>query len=180
LVRAPHDTVYRYSKPFLWMLDSVVSRLNTSFYIDTKILDTVSTKPIAIKGLYPLYKIPYLKRDVTRVTPLTRFEPFVSENDHPAEYRLEQNYPNPFNPTTTIEFELPAESKVVLKIYNILGEEVATLLDNITMDEGSQSVEFNAINFASGVYFYRLETSGIGENGEIQHFTFVKKMILLK
>jgi hypothetical protein len=96
----------------------------------------------------------------------------VSENGtlNLSEYRLEQNYPNPFNPTTNILFNLKESGFVNLKIYNILGEEVATLLNNI-LPSGQHSIEFDASNLQSGTYIYRIQSNG---------FTAVKKMILLK
>jgi hypothetical protein len=93
----------------------------------------------------------------------------------PAIFSLEQNYPNPFNPSTTINFRLAADSKVNLKIFNVLGQEVATLLNN-NFVAGSHTVNFNASGLNSGVYMYRIEATGIdGTN-----FTSVKKMILTK
>jgi len=74
----------------------------------------------------------------------------------PTEFALLQNYPNPFNPTTTIEFALPRQARVTLKVFTALGEEVAVLLDE-TLDAGAKSVEFDARDLASGVYLYRLQ-----------------------
>ena len=96
-------------------------------------------------------------------------------NSVPSEFVLEQNYPNPFNPSTKIQFEIPASSRVSLKIYNSLGEEVATLVDNI-MNAGTHSVEWNGKNHfnstvASGVYFYRLTA---------ENFVQTKKMLMIK
>ncbi|ACF12813.1 5'-Nucleotidase domain protein [Chloroherpeton thalassium ATCC 35110] len=88
----------------------------------------------------------------------------------PATYALEQNYPNPFNPTTTINYTLASSGFVTLKVYDILGREVATLV-NEQMKAGQHIATFNAARFASGVYFYRLKA------GE---FVKVKKMMLLK
>ncbi|MFN0159000.1 MAG: choice-of-anchor J domain-containing protein, partial [Bacteroidota bacterium] len=76
----------------------------------------------------------------------------------PEKFDLSQNYPNPFNPATTIKFDLPKESQVSLKVYNALGEEVSTLVSN-NLVAGKYSVEWNAGDVASGVYFYRLITS---------------------
>ena len=87
-----------------------------------------------------------------------------------SEYRLAQNYPNPFNPSTIIGYQLPAMSHVVLKIYDVLGREVATLV-NETKEAGSYEVTFNASKLTSGIYFSRLESNGK---------QFTKKMILLK
>jgi len=83
---------------------------------------------------------------------------------------LEQNYPNPFNPTTTISYKLPYSSKVVLKVFNILGKEVATLV-NSQETAGLHQVEFNASSLASGVYFYQINAG---------KFVATKKLILLK
>jgi hypothetical protein len=93
----------------------------------------------------------------------------------PKEFVLAQNYPNPFNPSTKISFSLAADSRVILSIFNLLGEEVATVL-NSNMVAGSHSIDFNAVGLNSGVYFYRINAQGIdGTN-----FTSVKKMILTK
>jgi hypothetical protein len=95
----------------------------------------------------------------------------TTTSNKPLVYSLAQNYPNPFNPSTQIEFSLPKQSSVTLKVYNILGQEVATLLGNTTMTGGTHSVMFNARGLASGMYFYRLQAGS---------FTDVKKMLLLK
>jgi hypothetical protein len=85
-------------------------------------------------------------------------------------FHLAQNYPNPFNPLTTISFDLPKATKVVLKIFNILGEEVATLVSD-RLSAGSYSYEWNAGNFPSGIYLYRLRAGNYIET---------KKMILMR
>ncbi|MBN2365365.1 MAG: T9SS type A sorting domain-containing protein [Calditrichaeota bacterium] len=85
-------------------------------------------------------------------------------------YQLYQNYPNPFNPTTTIQFDLPKTSEVTLKIFNVLGEEVTTLLSGSLLS-GSHSVEWDASNLASGVYLYRLQAGDYVET---------RKMILMR
>lgn len=88
----------------------------------------------------------------------------------PTTYELSQNYPNPFNPTTTIEFIIPKDEKVVIKIYDVLGREVKTLLNELR-EAGHHEVEFNAAQFASGMYIYRM-TSG--------SYSQIKKMMLVK
>ncbi len=85
-------------------------------------------------------------------------------------YELSQNYPNPFNPSTKIEFAIPKQSNVELRIFNVLGQEVATLVHE-SMAAGRHTVSFDAKNLASGLYFYRI-TAG--------QFTSVKKMMLLR
>jgi hypothetical protein len=76
----------------------------------------------------------------------------------PTAFKLEQNYPNPFNPTTTIKFELAKTTRVSLKIYSLLGELVATLIDNEIKPAGTYTATFDASSLTSGVYFYKLET----------------------
>jgi len=85
-------------------------------------------------------------------------------------FELEQNYPNPFNPTTTIKYSVPERSNVLIRVYDILGEEVARLV-NTTQDEGSYEVNFDASNLASGMYIYRLDAGAV---------SLTKKMMLLK
>ncbi len=93
----------------------------------------------------------------------------------PMVYSLAQNYPNPFNPTTQINFSLASDSKVTLKIFDILGQEVATLL-NGNLLAGTHFVSFNASNLTSGVYLYRIDATG----ADGSNFTAVKKMLLTK
>ena len=88
----------------------------------------------------------------------------------PEKFSLLQNYPNPFNPSTKIDFTIPQSSFVNIKVYNILGEKVATLV-NETKAPGNYKVNFNAANLPSGIYFYKLHAGS---------FTESKKMILLK
>ena len=88
----------------------------------------------------------------------------------PLRHSLSQNYPNPFNPTTTIKYDLPIDSRVTLKVFNIIGQEVVTLVNDV-QKAGYKSVEWNASNFASGVYFYRLHAGS---------YTNVKKLLLLR
>jgi hypothetical protein len=88
----------------------------------------------------------------------------------PKVFALEQNYPNPFNPSTVMSYQLPVASNVSLKVYDVLGREVATLV-NGRQEAGRYSVSFNAASFASGVYFYRLQAG---------NFVQTKKMMLVK
>jgi len=88
----------------------------------------------------------------------------------PTDYNLGQNFPNPFNPSTNIKFGLPKSSDVKLKIYDILGNEVSTLINN-RLNPGTFEVHWDASRFASGVYFYKLEADG---------FVQTKRMLLVK
>ncbi len=92
----------------------------------------------------------------------------------PTQFALKQNYPNPFNPSTTIEYDLPANGMVRLVIYNVLGQEVATLVNQME-NAGSYKIVWNADNLASGMYIYRMTV----ESGS-QKFTQVHRMMLLK
>jgi len=95
----------------------------------------------------------------------------------PNVFTLSQNYPNPFNPSTTIEFTLPDDGTATLKIFNILGEEVATILNEELTAGVLHSAVFNAAPFASGVYFYQLLFSEKGTENKKQ---IVKKMMVIK
>jgi hypothetical protein len=95
----------------------------------------------------------------------------------PVNYSLSNNYPNPFNPSTKIQFGLPEESNSTLKVYDIIGNEVATLLHNESLPAGEYSYNLVASNLPSGVYIYVLITQS---NVSKQFFRDVKKMILLK
>jgi hypothetical protein len=88
----------------------------------------------------------------------------------PKEFALYQNYPNPFNPSTTIRYDVPKFSRVILRVYNILGEEVSTLV-NEDQDAGTYEVRLNADRFSSGIYFYRFEAGSV---------VFTKKLVLMK
>jgi len=88
----------------------------------------------------------------------------------PNSYRLDQNYPNPFNPSTVISYQIPLTGFVTLKVYDVLGNEIATLI-NEEQNAGSHSIDFNAAQLSSGIYFYRLDT---------EKFSETKSMILIK
>jgi len=90
-------------------------------------------------------------------------------------YKLNQNYPNPFNPVTRISFSLPMYSKVTVKVYDILGRQIQTLV-NENMNEGSFIIDFNGSELASGVYFARM--TAVGRDGT--NFADTKKMLLVK
>jgi hypothetical protein len=170
---------------------NAVSRINASFSgpFDTLSFGqtqagkpaggTIATGTKAIMDVPILYRTSF-SRNVPNINP-PNIQALEARNQ-PAQYRLMQNYPNPFNPTTTIEFALPADGLVTLKVYNMLGQEVATLIDNQLMDEGTNEVSFDATSLASGVYFYRLIAQGVAnEDGLVgPTVTKVMKMMLVK
>ena len=91
-------------------------------------------------------------------------------NEIPGQFSLNQNYPNPFNPNTVISYQIAASNFAKIKVYDILGNEITTLV-NEKQNSGSYSVEFNGANYPSGIYYYKLEAGDFSE---------VRKMILLK
>ncbi len=108
--------------------------------------------------------------DASTVAKRTSTTVSYSGSTIPLTYELSQNYPNPFNPVTTIKYQLPKNGSVTLKIYDILGKEVATLV-NEQKNQGRYSVNFDASRLASGVYIYRLQ---------VNDYVNSKKMLLLK
>lgn len=95
---------------------------------------------------------------------------FIIENEFPEKFELSQNYPNPFNPVTNIKYSLPNKDYVKLSIYDLAGREATRLIDK-EQEAGYYEISFDATNFASGVYFYIIETN---------EFTDVKKMVIIK
>ena len=165
-----------------------VKRINEAFS-NTVVNDTVlgwfpliTTKPYS-KSTWASYKtvyeVPCLGAN-PGVAP--RVRPQGDPESMPVVYELGQNYPNPFNPTTTVEFSIPVDAFVTLKVYNLLGQEVATLVNHEAFFSGTEEVDFDASQLASGVYLYRIVAESINDDdvatGEV--FTQVKKMVLVK
>jgi hypothetical protein len=94
----------------------------------------------------------------------------IDDLQNPTGFNLMQNYPNPFNPTTKIDFRIPNGSVTKIAVYNLAGQEVATLLNEFR-PAGQYSVEFNAEKLPSGIYFYQLKT---------ENYSAMKKMVLMK
>lgn len=93
-----------------------------------------------------------------------------TENAIPTEYSLEQNFPNPFNPATKIQYALPLDSRVTIKVYDNTGREVSTLLNEVKA-AGRYELDFNAVSLPSGVYYARIQAN---------EFVKVIKMMLIK
>jgi hypothetical protein len=159
---------------------SVVGTINGAFRDGT--IDTASWSCAGVKltGVKALVDVPFLHAPDGFAVP--KVEPVAVVEATPTDYALNQNYPNPFNPTTVISYSLPVGGYVTLKVYNMLGQEIATLLDNVSMDEGEDDVEFDASNQPSGVYFYRLTVNAVDEDGVVlgQAFSKIGKMMLVK
>ncbi|MBI5215107.1 MAG: T9SS type A sorting domain-containing protein [Ignavibacteriae bacterium] len=159
-------------------LYSAIRMINKAFS-DT-LVDTLSfgskTKLTGVKRLIDVY---YL-----HVTPglepisLASFDEQRSEE--PEGFALYQNYPNPFNPTTNFGFRIANFGLVTLKVFNLLGQEVAILLNNEAMEEGEYEIPFDASSLPSGVYYYRLNVETLNDEGIAENMTSVKKMILLR
>jgi hypothetical protein len=163
----------------------------TNIYSFETLFDSTTTqgsfkgKPVGVEYIgtnyktvtlsFPLYYMHLSEaKELTEFIMMDKFEEVMSiEEDEkvvPSEHNLSQNYPNPFNPTTIIKYSIPQESLVSLKIYNLIGEEVATLVGE-TQTIGNYKIEFNATALPSGVYFYKLQADS---------FVETKKMVLMK
>jgi hypothetical protein len=163
-------------------LDSIAGKINGAFYYPATD-DTANgwASPVLTwKSYTSVFEVSFLKPN-PGASPKNRHTPPTTTRV-PTEFALSQNYPNPFNPTTTIEFDVPQTSIVTLKVYNLLGQEVATLLNKEEI-EFSETVEFDASALPSGVYLYRIvaETVADADAGlASETFTQVKKMVLVK
>jgi len=148
---------------------SLLSSLNDTIFIDTNVpsnIDSVYYKAETI-DIHGNRSLPSEEASIT----LVRVE---KDNDLPLEFGINQNYPNPFNPSTIISYQLAEHSKVILRVYNILGDEVAILVDQ-DQEAGKYEIEFQSavgsLQLASGIYFYKLNAG---------NYTETKKMILLR
>ena len=151
--------------------------LSLSFSKETETIELIEAKAEA-EALFTFdinRNAPVNKKDtidflITDANGLMMTKSFIFSYTGPKEFKLEQNYPNPFNPTTTIQYQLPTDARVTLKVYDILGSEVATLI-NEEQEAGYKEVQFNGSGYASGMYVYRLQA------GE---YVSTKKMMLVK
>jgi hypothetical protein len=116
------------------------------------------------------FKVPSFNTDLLFLLTLNMNTGMKKEEIVPREFLLDQNFPNPFNPTTMINYSVPKTSFVTIKVYDVLGRDVTTLV-NDNKPAGNYSIEFNAIKLVSGIYFYRMRAGD---------FIQTKKLILLK
>ena len=157
-------------------LDNCISRLNNAF---DGPYQAITFSPFLLAGTRSLDDVYFLHPNPSAIPSVRPTGArYTLVDDAPERFEVNQNYPNPFNPQTTIDFRLSEPSNVTLKIYNILGEEVMTVLDEAGMDEGEQTVDVSASSLPSGVYVYRLSALGSGADHRI--YNSVKKMILMK
>lgn len=144
---------------------AVIGKVSGNYVVVTGFQDPRYFKPVNQFKAYLAALIGYVKSNGGTVTSVTNPLSSVAEK-----YSLSQNYPNPFNPTTKINFAIPSNGFVSLKVFDISGKEVMTLV-NKNMTTGSYSVDFNGAFLSSGVYFYRLQSND---------FVETKKMMLVK
>lgn len=128
-----------------------------------------------VRFLFNVKRIPEAVKDtlhfkVTLQNGESRQKEIILSYSLPEEFKLEQNYPNPFNPATTIELSIPASGAYKLTVYNLLGQEVKTLIDG-NLEAGYHKTAFNGGEFASGIYIYRLTGNNVN---------LTKKMLLMK
>lgn len=150
-----NDTVYSYTgtQALGWM--GTADTLHTKWTVKTK------GKEAALVSSVDTFNITFVRKITVG----------INDNVVPVDFYVNQNYPNPFNPSTTISFGLPKESFVDLRVYNVLGQEVAVLISNQIRKAGNQQVKFDGAALASGTYIYRLKTD---------NQVVTKKMILMK
>ncbi len=169
-------------------INTVMELINASFADSLPIgpEDTTSWlggAKLALNGVRPLSEVPIFI-DIDGATAPRNIHYLSEFSIQPEIFLLEQNYPNPFNPTTTIRFTLDEPAVVTLKVFTMVGEEIATLTQNEHLDEGSWDYDFDAKKLSSGVYIYQLTVQTTAEDeeegGAPKVFKEVKKMLLLK
>ncbi len=166
------DSAYNYGNPTAW------PRANCAYTNPTLLTGSIEGLPLGDLNWFPAKMAIWQKNQaaimahiVSENTSLFTVTDVKKENNQtPMSYILSQNYPNPFNPSTVIKYSVPKSGLVTLKVYNMLGQEVATLVNQM-QNSGSYIVNFNASKLASGVYMYRIQSGD---------FTLTKKMELLK
>ncbi|MBI5216774.1 MAG: carboxypeptidase regulatory-like domain-containing protein [Ignavibacteriae bacterium] len=146
--------------------DNLIDNSGGNYEIAKNIAETINEGGTVAAGIIPLS------------TPDVRYKTGVEElKPLPTQFILEQNYPNPFNPSTVINYQLPMESRVTLQVYDVLGKEVATLVEGVQAG-GFRSVEFHSDGLPSGLYFYKLLATPL--HGEAEPFSQIRKLTLTK
>jgi hypothetical protein len=137
---------------YIWKIPVTGITTDSSYVV--RVSSAIDTTIVSSSPLFSIEKITGVETKETNVTT----------------YTLSQNYPNPFNPSTTIRFSLPSSRFVVLKIYDVLGKEIAVLM-NEQFSAGEHTVQFNAADIPSGIYFYTIHAGT---------FTSTKKLVVMK
>ncbi|GEM_PF-2363609 len=164
----------KYSADDYAALDQVLTRIVDAFSGE---MNVTSLKPMKVAGTYSLSEVPFLHENPSAVPNVPGRKLDSALENVPTQNGLMANYPNPFNPSTTLAFMLKENSSVTLKVFNVLGQEVATLLDHADFEAGEFSVDFAANNLPSGAYYYRITATSQSNNNV---FSDMKKMILMK
>ena len=116
--------------------------------------------------------------NIGSISPGEKIELMVNNAEQlPKEFEINQNYPNPFNPSTLIRYSVPENSYVTLKVYDVLGREVAQLQGGV-QEAGYKTVQWDARQSASGIYFYKIEATSVTDAGK--RFSQARKMLLMK
>jgi hypothetical protein len=166
------DADYNYGTPITW------PRVNCSYTNSELLTASIEKLPLGDLNWFPTAKATWASNQAKAAQWITaenesQLSLTAVENNGknlPASFSLSQNYPNPFNPSTVITYNVPKESQITLKVFNVLGQEVTTLV-NSNQKAGTYNIMFNASKLSSGIYFYSLKANG---------FTSTKKMMLVK
>jgi photosystem II stability/assembly factor-like uncharacterized protein len=157
-----------------WHEDTYLSSLTDKDIISLTLVDSNTVSSLTVNNYNKYSKNSNIAGGDTTYFLTVSSEPLVSVDDEKSaaltQYKLHQNYPNPFNPTTKISWQSPVSSHQSLKVYDVLGNEIATLVDEYK-PAGNYEVDFNQMNISSGIYFYKLSAGSFSET---------KKMILMK
>ncbi|MBI3195203.1 MAG: T9SS type A sorting domain-containing protein, partial [Ignavibacteriae bacterium] len=173
------DTMLTYYKLFYTstptaLYDSAAKWLDSINASFSGALGFVTQSPIRLSGVKPLSDVAFLQQPTAKTTfSLDEYQTFQT----PQQFELMQNYPNPFNPSTVISYQLSVNSLVTLKVYDMLGREVATFFDNQTMDADEYEITFDGSSLSTGLYLYKLTTTNIEDGTTL---TETKRMVLLK
>ncbi|MBI5215150.1 MAG: choice-of-anchor D domain-containing protein [Ignavibacteriae bacterium] len=159
-------------------LRSLLNEVNDAFYSPIAFINgdsVVTGQGLRFAGMIGLETIPFL--DKSYAASMEALNSFTEMSFEPTSFELYQNYPNPFNPTTNFGFRISDFGLVTLKVFNLLGQEVATLLSQAAMDAGEYEIEFDASSLSSGVYFYQLRAESMERT---ETFFETKKLLLLR
>jgi|GEM_PF-1231928 len=163
--------------PALEDVRDMLQSINNAFYKTIALANGDSVIPnvgLRFGGGVELDSVPFLEQSSKAI--VEELNGTENDNTNLSQFSLEQNYPNPFNPKTTIHYTLSTAALVTLKVYDVLGREIATLFNNENKDAGKFEVQFDASNVSSGIYFYRLSVTQLGK----LRYTETKKFVVMK